>query len=88
MENLHVKGETIARTVVLFLALANQLMIAFGWSPIELEEDSVYAAVSTVVTIVTALCAWWKNNSFTKAALKADEVMKEEKGDGAVPFVH
>ena len=84
MENLHIKGDTIARTVVLFLALANQVMVALGWSPIELEEDSVYTLVSTVATLVTAIWAWWKNNSFTKAALKADEVLKEEKLNGAV----
>ena len=82
MEKLQIKASTIARTVVLFLALANQVMVAFGWSPIEIDEDSVYTLVSTVVTIVTAVWAWWKNNSFTQAALKADEVLKEEKTSG------
>lgn len=84
MDNLHVKADTIARTVVLFLALANQVMIAMGWSPVAIEEDSVYTLVSTVATLVTAIWAWWKNNSFTKAALKADTVLKEEKTNGTV----
>ena len=88
MENLHIKGETIARTVVLFLALANQIMVAFGWTPIEIEEDSLYTLVSTIVTLVTAIWAWWENNSFTQAALKADEVLKEEKANGTSPSVH
>ncbi len=82
MENLHVKADTIARTIVLFLALANQVMVAFGWSPVEIEEESVYMLVSTIATLVTAIWAWWKNNSFTKAALKADTVLKEEKTNG------
>ena len=88
MENLHIKGETIARTIVLFLALANQIMVAFGWTPIEIEEDSLYTLVSTIVTLVTAIWAWWENNSFTQAALKADEVLKEEKANGTNPSVH
>lgn len=88
MENMHVKADTIARTVVLFLALANQVMVAFGWSPIEIEENNVYTLVSTVATIVTAVWAWWKNNSFTKAAMKADEVLKEEKLNGTTNIVH
>ena len=79
MENLHVKANTIARTIVLFLALANQVMVAVGWSPVELEEESVYTLVSTIATLVTAIWAWWKNNSFTKAAIKADKVLEEEK---------
>ena len=84
MDNLHVKANTIARTIVLFIALANQVMMVMGWTPIEVEEESVYTLISTIVTILAALWAWWKNNSFTKAALKADEVMKEEKTNGAV----
>lgn len=87
MDNLHVKADTIARTVVLFLALANQVMIAMGWSPIAIEEDSVYTLVSTIATLVTAIWAWWKNNSFTKAALKADTVLKEEKTNGTIHSV-
>jgi SPP1 family holin len=82
MENMTIKADTIARTIVLFLALANQVMVAIGWSPIELEEESVYVLVSTVATIVTAIWAWWKNNSFTKAAIKADKVLEEEKANG------
>lgn len=88
MDNLHVKADTIARTVVLFLALANQVMVACGWSPVAIEEDSIYTLVSTIATLVTAIWAWWKNNSFTKAALKADNVLEEEKTNGTTPVVH
>jgi SPP1 family holin len=88
MDNLHVKVDTIARTVVLFLALANQVMVAMGWSPVAIEEDSVYTLVSTIATLATAIWAWWKNNSFTKAALKADTVLKEEKANGTTHSVH
>ena len=88
MENMKVKGDTIARTIVLFLALANQLMVAVGWTPINIEEESVYILISTLVTMIASTVAWWKNNSFTKAALKADEVLKEEKANGTTPVVH
>lgn len=88
MEKMRVKGDTIARTVVLFLALANQVMIAFGWNPINIEEESVYTLISTLVTLIAACVAWWENNSFTQAALKADEVLKEEQSNGTTPVVH
>lgn len=87
MEKLQIKASTIARTVVLFLALANQVMVACGWSPIELDEESVYTLVSTVVTIITAIWAWWENNSFTQAAIKADKVLEEEKTNGTTDSV-
>lgn len=88
MENMKVKGDTIARTIVLFLALANQVMVAFGWTPIDIEEESVYILISTLFTLIASTVAWWKNNSFTKAALKADEVLKEEKNHGTATVVH
>lgn len=84
MDNLRIKADTIARTIVLFIALANQVMMVMGWTPVEIEEESVYTLISTIVTIAAAVWAWWKNNSFTKAAIKADEVLKEEKTNGAI----
>jgi SPP1 family holin len=70
---------TIARTVVLAVALINQLLTAFGYNVIDISNDTINTLISTIFTIVTALVAFWKNNSFTKAALEADEVMKELK---------
>ena len=50
-----------------------------GHSVINISDESVNTLISTGFTIVSALIAWWKNNSFTQAAIMADEVMKEDK---------
>lgn len=63
---------TIIRTVLLLLALVNQVLAAFGISPLPLENETVTTLVSLGFTVVTALVAWWKNNSFTKEAQAAD----------------
>ena len=70
---------TIARTVILILALVNQVLTATGHSVINISDENVNTLISTGFTIVSALIAWWKNNSFTQAAIMADEVMKEDK---------
>lgn len=44
-----------------------------GWTPIEIQEDTIYQIVSGVGVIMSALWAWWKNNSFTTIAREADE---------------
>jgi SPP1 family holin len=67
---------TWARTIVLALALINQLLTATGHSPINVADEDVNLLVSTIFTIVAAIVAWWKNNSFTKPAIEADEHMK------------
>ena len=80
---MKISVSTIARTVVLAIALVNQALSASGKNPLPFMEDTVYELVSIVFTIVSAAVAWWKNNSFTQAAIKADEYMKAIKnGEG------
>ena len=74
---MKVKTETIIRTIVLILALANQVLAIYGKEKIPITEEEVYQLISLVVTIGSALWAWWKNNSFTLPALKADEYMEK-----------
>ena len=70
---------TIARTLILALALINQILTASGHSIIAVSDDDINTLITTGFTVVSALLAWWKNNSFTQPALKADEVLREEK---------
>lgn len=79
---MKVSKETIARTVVLFVALLNTVLNACGKNPLPFSDDEIYTGVSAVVATVAAVWAWWKNNSFTAAAVKADEVLKIEKAEG------
>ena len=70
---------TIARTLILALALINQILTASGHSIIAVSDDDINTLITTGFTVISALIAWWKNNSFTRPALKADEVLREEK---------
>ena len=76
----NVKASTIIRTVVLLLALVNQGLTIAGLNVLPITEDQVTEVLSLVFTIGASLWAWWKNNSFTPAAIKADELMVELKG--------
>lgn len=66
---------TIVRTAVLAFALVNQALTISGHNPLPFSEEEVGEAVSMVLTAVAALWAWWKNNSFTQAAIAADEIL-------------
>ena len=72
--NTNVSKETIARTVVLIVALVNQFLTIFGWNPLPFGDDAVYEGASMLLTVGASLWAWWKNNSFTKAAIAADRM--------------
>ena len=77
MTEKKVKPETIIRTIVLILALANQVLAIYGKQAIPITEDEVYQTVTLIVTVGSALWAWWKNNSFTRPAIEADEYMEK-----------
>ena len=74
-------AETIARTVVLFLALVNQFLLMTGKNPIPYADSEIYEFISYLFTGVAAVITWWKNNSFTPAAIEADKLMKELKAN-------
>ena len=70
------KGVTVqtwVRTLVLVLALVNQALVMLGISKNEISFDS-WASIGTyILTVVTSIWSWWKNNSFTADAQDADE---------------
>ena len=79
---MKIKTDTIIRTIVLILALVNQVLAIYGKEVIPVTEDEVYQLVTLIVTIASTLWAWWKNNSFTQEALQADaylEQLREQK---------
>ena len=76
---MRISDGTIARTILLALALINQLLTAFGYNVIDISDETINTLVSTIFTITTAIIAFWKNNSFTKEAIEADKVLKELK---------
>lgn len=68
---------TIARTIILVLAIANNALAIAGKSPLPISNEEVTEVVSFVFTTAAALVAWWKNNSFTQKAIAADETFKK-----------
>ena len=75
-----VTPEVWARTIVLILALVNQILAIFGKGQIEIAESDIYQVCSLMATILSSLWAWWKNNSFSESAQAGDMTMKSMEG--------
>lgn len=73
--NTKIQPDTIARTIVLALALLNQCLAIMGKGTIQIAENDIYQVVSLAWTIGSAIVAWWYNNSFTKHAIRADDYL-------------
>ncbi|MGL5434417.1 MAG: phage holin [Lachnospiraceae bacterium] len=78
MKNIS-KG-TVIRTAVLVLAIFNNGLAIAGKSPLPIDSEIVTEVISFLFTTAAAFVAWWKNNSFTQAAIEADSYMQELKG--------
>ena len=76
---MNITAGTLARTIILALALINQILSATGHPVLPIEDAQVEMLVSTAWTVIAALVAWWKNNSFTAAAKAGDQTMREER---------
>jgi SPP1 family holin len=77
-----IKPDTIIRTIVLALALLNQCLTIAGKQVLPIEDETINLLITNGFTIVTAVWAWWKNNSFTREAIAADVVMRQAKAKG------
>ena len=77
---MKISAGAIARTACLALALTNQLLSAAGKPVLPIEDSQLEQLVTSGFTVAAALAAWWKNNSFTPAAIKADEALKAFRG--------
>lgn len=73
---MKVEVGTIVRTVILIVALINQALTITGRSIIPVSDEQITELITYAVTVGASLWAWWKNNSFTQKALKADAYKK------------
>ena len=67
---------TIARLICLVLSTLNQaVLIKTGQSFLTVESEDLEDALSTIFFAASAGWAYWKNNSWTKEAIEADDTM-------------
>lgn len=80
-QKLTISWKTWVRTAVLLLSVVNSVLTAMDINPLPFSDEQAYAVFSALAAAAAAIWSWWENNSFTQAALTADEVLKELEGD-------
>ena len=78
----NVKTDTIVRTIILIVALVNQILTSTGHAVIPVSDEEITQVITLVITIGASVWAWWKNNSFTQNAIKADQILEDLKREG------
>lgn len=68
---------TIVRTVVLLFALTNQILSMLGYCVLPFSEAEVEQFVSTMLTVIASLVAWWGDNAVTPKRIEAKKYYKK-----------
>ena len=70
---------TIVRTIMLLIVIVNLILKQCGVDLINVSENEVLAIVEMLIEVAVIVVAWWKNNSYSKKAIQADEFLKNLK---------
>ena len=79
---MKISKDTIVRLIAVLFVIVNLILKALGKPIIEIDEGTILAVVDAIITIAIVVVAFWKNNSFSEAAIKADEFLKKLKSEG------
>ena len=67
---------TIVRTIMIVLVLVNMILQHMGLDVINVDESEVLTFVELLIEIAIIVVGFWKNNSYTENAIKADEFLQ------------
>lgn len=70
---------TIVRTILLLITIANMALQHFNIDIIKVDESEIASVVEYIIQIAIIVVGFWKNNSYTDKAIKADEFLKNLK---------
>ena len=72
-----VTKSTIVRTILVGLVFVNFILEKCGVDLIPVDESFILMFVETAIEIAILAVGFWKNNSFTPAAIKADKFLHQ-----------
>ncbi len=76
---MEITKSTLVRFVLIFVVIINFILEKCGVDIIPVNENTVLMFIETAIEIGVIAVGFWKNNSFTENAIKADEFLKELK---------
>ena len=80
---MNISKSTIIRAILVVLVIVNIVLEKNGCDVIPADEYMITMFVETFIEIAVILVGFWKNNSFSKAAIKADAYLKQLRGETA-----
>lgn len=70
---------TIVRTIMLVIVIINLVLKQLGHDLINVSESEILSVIEMLIEVAVIVVSFWKNNSYTQNAIKADEFLKQLK---------
>ena len=74
---MKVTKSTIVRTILFFAVMLNFILERCGVDLIPVNESAILMFVEYAIEVAVLAVGFWKNNSFTEKAIKADKFLQE-----------
>ena len=78
---MKISKSTIIRAILVAIVIINFVLEKLGVDLIPVNESLIAMIVETAIEIAVIVVGFWKNNSFSQAAIRADEFLKELRSD-------
>lgn len=76
---MRISKGTIVRTIMLVIVIINLVLKQLGHDLINVSESEILSVVEMLIELAVIVVSFWKNNSYTQNAIKADEFLKNLK---------
>ena len=74
---MKISKSTIIRTILVAIVIINFFLEKLGVDLIPVDESLIAMFVEAFIGIAVIVVGFWKNNSYSEAAIRADEFLKE-----------
>lgn len=74
---MKIKKSTIVRAILAVIVIVNIVLKKCGVDLIPTDENAVAMFVETAVEIAVLAVGFWKNNSFSEKAIRADKFLQD-----------
>ena len=74
---MKISNGTIVRTIMMLLVIVNIVLQHMGYDIIDVDESAILTLVELLIEIAIMIVGFWKNNSYTEKAIKADEFLQK-----------
>lgn len=79
------KAKAVANIVITMVLFLNAVLTASGRNPLPIDQDAISVTISEIISAISIVWCWWKNQNITTEASAAQKILDQMKNMKDVP---